>query len=75
LPVELLANAQAIANLNETNLVEMFFDLEAELEKGTCRDEIAYSSNEREQGWLCWLNWSFSIEIFSLKKRRIIIVD
>ena len=31
-------------------LIEMFFDLEAELEKGICHDEVAYQSNGREQG-------------------------
>lgn len=32
-------------------LIEMFFDLEAELDKGICHDEVAYQSNGREQGF------------------------
>ena len=46
----LMAAAQAIAASNETNLIDMFFDLEAEIEKGICRDNISYSSAEKEHG-------------------------
>ena len=39
------------ASVNENiALVEMFFDLEAELEKGICHDEVAFNSNNRELG-------------------------
>lgn len=35
---------------NEKSLVEAFFDLEAEIEKGVCRDCISYNSKEIEDG-------------------------
>ena len=35
---------------NETNLIELFFDLEAEIEKGVCRDQISYDSIDKEHG-------------------------
>ena len=41
--------AQAIAAANETNLLELIFNLEAEIEKSICRDEISMNSKGREQ--------------------------
>lgn len=35
---------------NEKNLIEIFFDLEAEIEKGICRDCISYNSKEIQDG-------------------------
>lgn len=36
--------------INESNLIDMFFDLEAELEKGICRDQVSFDSGDTEQG-------------------------
>jgi hypothetical protein len=53
------ANTINNSNLNSTsntitnddlNLIEMFFDVEADIEKGICRDEISQNSNGKEQG-------------------------
>jgi hypothetical protein len=49
-PSKLLLAAQSIATQNESNLIETFFDLEAEIEKGICRDQISYGSVDKEQG-------------------------
>lgn len=47
------------SNLNSTpsssanddlNLIETFFDIEADIEKSICRDEISQNSNGKEQG-------------------------
>lgn len=46
----LLTASQSIAAQNESNLIDTFFDLEAEIEKNVCRDQISYSSLEKEQG-------------------------
>jgi sorting nexin-13 len=46
----LLSASQSIAAQNESNLIDTFFDLEAEIEKNVCRDQISYSSLEKEQG-------------------------
>jgi len=43
-----LQAAKMAANQNETSLVEFFFDLEAEKEKGICRDEISLNSSDKE---------------------------
>lgn len=43
-----LQAAMTAANQNESNLVELFFDLEAEKEKGICRDDISFNSGDRE---------------------------
>ena len=42
--------AQSIAALNEANLIETFYELEAEIEKGICRDNITYNSTDIEHG-------------------------
>lgn len=46
----LLTNLQLAANLEESNLIDMFFELEAELEKGICRDVISLINADGEQG-------------------------
>jgi hypothetical protein len=47
---KLFANAVGMAKTGEKNLIEMFFDLEAEIEKSVCRDCISYNSKEIEDG-------------------------
>ena len=42
--------AQSLASLNEANLIEVFYELEAEIEKGACRDIITFNSAEKEHG-------------------------
>ena len=42
--------AQSLAILNETNLIETFYELEAEIEKGICRDNITFNSIDKEHG-------------------------
>ncbi len=42
-------NATTIIN-EEASLLEYFFDLEADLEKGICRDEVCYNLNGKELG-------------------------
>ena len=47
---KLFGNAINKAKTNENNLIEMFFDLEVEIEKSICRDCISYNSKEIEDG-------------------------
>lgn len=47
-----LQAAQAAATQHESNLIELFFDLEAEKEKGICHDDISFNSNEKENDFL-----------------------
>ena len=35
---------------DDLNLVDLFFDVEADIERGICRDEISQNSNGKEQG-------------------------
>lgn len=42
--------AQSKAALNETSLIETFYELEAEIEKGICRDNVTFNSPEKEHG-------------------------
>jgi hypothetical protein len=48
-PNKMLA-AQSKAALNETSLIETFYELEAEIEKGICRDNVTFNSPEKEHG-------------------------
>jgi len=43
---------------NEINLIELFFDLEAEIEKGICRDQISYDSIDKEHGIISFSNFT-----------------
>ena len=43
-----LSAAKASANLSESNLIDLFFDLEAEHERGICRDDVTYNSADKE---------------------------
>lgn len=53
---------------NEKSLIEIFFDLEAEIEKGICRDCISYNSNEIEDSlWRFLFYFSRTIYEYSLK--------
>ena len=47
-----LSAAKASANLSESNLIDLFFDLEAEHERGICRDDVTYNSADREVQFL-----------------------
>jgi hypothetical protein len=47
---KLLTNAISFAKVNEKSLVEIFFDLEAEMEKSICHDCVSYSSKDIEDG-------------------------
>lgn len=47
--------AQNQSYFNETLLVDVFFDLEAEIENDICRDQISFESNDREQGFFLLL--------------------
>jgi hypothetical protein len=47
---KMFINTINMSRANEKNLIEMFFDLEAEIEKSICRDGIAYNSKEIEDG-------------------------
>ena len=42
--------AQSKAALNESNLIDTFYELEAEIEKGICRDNVTFNSPEKEHG-------------------------
>ena len=44
----------AVLERNESYLVDLFFDLEAEVENDICRDQISFESNDREQGSLIY---------------------
>ena len=46
----LVSAAHTAAHANESMLIEVFFDLEAELEKNMCRDDITFNSSEKEHG-------------------------
>lgn len=37
---------------DELYLIDYFFDIEADLERGICRDEISHNSNGKEMGML-----------------------
>lgn len=49
---------------NETNLIELFFDLEAEIEKGFCRDQISFDSADREHGTLIFFKEKNLYQVF-----------
>lgn len=79
LPYEkLLANAIAQARNSEKNLIEIFFDLEAEMEKSICRDCVSYSSKDVEEEFLqeiselCGYSW-LPIDTFNCVPLRILI--
>jgi hypothetical protein len=47
----LINSSASNQSVNEDlSLIELFFDVEADIEKGICRDEISQNSNGKEQG-------------------------
>jgi hypothetical protein len=66
--------AQSKAALNESNLIDTFYELEAEIEKGICRDNVTFNSPEKEHGKshsLFWYYFSFSLNIIFLLNHTI----
>jgi hypothetical protein len=60
-----MQQAQLQATLNEANLVDAFFELEAQIEKVICRDIITYSSAEKEHEFLQELSEILCYSLFS----------
>ena len=46
------AHAKSVAAAHELSLVDTFFELEAEIEKGVCRDLITVHASDRERDFL-----------------------
>lgn len=46
----LMTNAQSILKSSNKNLSEAFFDLEAEIEKGVCRDNVSLDLKNEQDG-------------------------